>query len=266
MTEHTTPPVLVREEDDRAVRRVILDSPHNRNALSLALTEQLAAAFARIAADADDDRDDGVRAVVLTGTGPTFCAGADLKEDPSTVGKRSGLMVELLERMVSCPVPVVVHLNGNVRAGGLGLLGAADIVVAPDSATFAFSEVRVGVAPAIIAVTLLPKMTPRSAQRYFLTGETFDAAEAERCGLVTMAVPPEQVSGRVDRVLDAFRQAAPSALRITRKLLRDGAGVPANHETLGAAALLSAQVFVSDDAREGMQAFREKRAPRWVVS
>ena len=269
---------LVREEDDRAVRRVILDSPHNRNALSLELTEQLAAAFARIAiagGGGGDGRDaardcggggEAVRAVVLTGTGPTFCAGADLKEDPSTAPRRSALMVDLLEQMVSCPVPIVVQLNGNVRAGGLGLLGAADIVVAPASATFSFSEVRIGVAPAIIAVTLLPKMVARAAQRYFLTGETFDAAEAERSGLVSLVVPPEEVETRVNALLDALRLAAPSALRITRKLLRDGAGKRANREALSAAALLSAQVFASDDAREGMQAFREKRSPRWVVS
>jgi enoyl-CoA hydratase/carnithine racemase len=258
-----TEDILVRVEDDRAVRRVILDSPHNRNALSLRLTDQLAAAFARIAEDGAQDR---VRAVVLTGTGPTFCAGADLKEDPSTAPQRSARMVDLLELITTCPVPVVVQLNGNVRAGGLGLLGAADIVVAPDSATFAFSEVRIGVAPAIIAVTLLPKMTARAAQRYFLTGEDFDAAAAVQSGLVSLAVPEEHVAATVDAFLGAFRQASPSALRITRKLLRDGAGKLANRETLSEAALLSAQVFASEDAREGMQAFREKRRPSWVVS
>jgi methylglutaconyl-CoA hydratase len=255
--------IHVREADDRAVRRITLDSPHNRNALSLALTEQLAAAFVRVADDAQHDR---VRAVVLTGTGPTFCAGADLKEDPATTPQRAARMVDLLELVLTCPVPVVVELNGNVRAGGLGILGAADIVVTPASATFAFSEVRIGVAPAIIAVTLLPKMTTRAAQRYFLTGETFDAAEAERCGLVTLSVPAEQVAATVQGITESFRQAAPSALRITRKLLREGAGKPASREALSAAARLSAEVFASDDAREGMLAFREKRSPAWVVS
>ena len=224
-----TDDLLVRVEDDRAVRRVILDSPHNRNALSLRLTDQLAAALAQVAEDARQDR---VRAMVLTGTGPTFCAGADLKDDPSTAPQRSARMVDMLEQIATCPVPVVVQLNGNVRAGGLGILGAADIVVAPDSATFAFSEVRIGVAPAIIAVTLLPKMTARAAQRYFLTGETFDAAAAVASGLVSLAVPDDQVEAQVNALLDAFRLAAPSALRITRKLLRDGAGKLANREAL----------------------------------
>ncbi len=221
---------------------------------TLALTDQLATAFARAATDALEDR---IRAVVLTGTGPTFCAGADLKEDPSTTPQRAARMVDLLELVLTCPVPVVVELNGNVRAGGLGILGAADIVVAPSSATFSFSEVRIGVAPAIIAVTLLPKMTPRAARRYFLTGETFDAAEAERCGLVTMAVPAAEAGIRGQALTDALRLAAPSALRITRKLLRDGAGKEASRDSLAAAALLSAEVFASADAREGILAFRE---------
>ena len=264
MSDDKTQPVqLVREEDDRAVRRITLDSPHNRNALSLALTDQLAAAFARAADDAKAER---IRAVVVTAAGPTFCAGADLKEDPRTVGARSARMIDLLEAILTCPVPVVVQLNGKVRAGGLGILGAADIVVAPSSATFAFSEVRIGVAPAIIAVTLLPRMTARAAQRYFLTGETFDAAEAERCGLVTMAVAPEQVEAQVRELTDAFRLAAPSALRITRQLLHDGAGKTVDRASLTEAAELSAKVFGSDDAREGMAAFREKRQPSWVVS
>jgi enoyl-CoA hydratase/carnithine racemase len=253
----------LHEADDRAVRRITLDSPHNRNALSLALTDELAAAFARVASDAQEDR---IRAVVLTGTGPTFCAGADLKDDPATTPQRAERMVDLLELVLTCPVPVVVELNGNVRAGGLGILGAADVVVAPSSATFSFSEVRIGVAPAIIAVTLLPMMTPRAAQRYFLTGETFDAAEAERCGLVTMVVPAEEVGPRVQALTDAFRLAAPSALRITRQLLREGAGKEASRESLLAAARLSAEVFASADAREGLRAFAEKRKPSWVVS
>ena len=258
-----TEDILVRVEDDRAVRRVILDSPHNRNALSLRLTDQLADAFAHIAADGARDE---LRAVVITGTGPTFCAGADLKEDAGTAPQRSARMVDLLEQIGTCPVPVVVQLNGSVRAGGLGILGAADIVVAPHSATFAFSEVRIGVAPAIIAVTLLPRMTARAVQRYFLTGETFDAAAAVQSGLVSVAVAEAEVATEVSALLDAFRQAAPSALRITRALLREGAGKLANRETLAEAARLSAQVFASDDAREGLRAFREKRKPRWVVS
>lgn len=249
---------LVRAEVERGILRITLDSPHNRNALSLALIEQLLAALERVETETD------LRAVVLSGTGPTFCAGADLKEDPSRAFARAAKMIDMFDRLGTCKLPVVIELNGNVRAGGLGLLGAADIVIAPSTATFAFTEVKIGVIPAIIAVTILPRMTPRLAQRYFLTGETFDAAEAERSGLITASVAPAEVRARVDAVLDSFRAAAPSALVLTKRLLRERAGAPANRDALIAAAQLSASVFASDDAQEGMAAFREKRLPRWA--
>lgn len=250
---------LVREELERGILRITLDSPHNRNALSLPLVEQLVAALERA------NREEDLRALVLTGTGPTFCAGADLKEDPSRAFTRAAKMIDMFDLLGTCKVPVIIELNGNVRAGGLGLLGAADIVIAPDSATFAFTEVRLGVVPAIIAVTILPRMTPRAAQRYFLTGEEFGAAEAARTGLITSSVPPDQVHSTVGAILDAFRKAAPSALITTKKLLRERAGQSADKDALVTAAQLSAAVFASDDAREGMQAFRDKRPPRWAA-
>ncbi|MDB4944023.1 MAG: crt7 [Labilithrix sp.] len=259
MTETNDPPALVKTELDRGILRVTLDSPHNRNALSLALVEQLVAALDRARTEP------GIRAVVLTGSGPTFCAGADLKEDPSKGPARAARMIDMLDGLGSSPVPVVVQLNGNVRAGGLGILGAADVVVAPDTATFAFTEVRIGVVPAIIAITILPRMDARAAQRYFLTGEEFDAKEAARCGLVTMVAPAAEVASTVDGLLDCFRKAAPSALAATKQLLRDRALVRADREGLASAAALSASIFMSDDAREGMLAFREKRPPRWAV-
>ena len=249
---------LVRAELDRGILRITLDSPQNRNALSLQLVEELDAALARV------DEEPDLRAVHLGHTGPTFCAGADLKENPANLMARALKMVDMLDHLGTCKVPVVIELNGNVRAGGLGLLGAADIVVAQSTATFAFTEVRIGVAPAIIAVTLLPRMSPRAVQRYFLTGEEFDAAEAEKCGLITLAVPPDQVHARTEAMLDAFRLAAPSALRTTKEFLRERAGIGTDRAGIASAAELSAKIFLSDDAREGMLAFREKRRPSWV--
>lgn len=249
---------LVHDEIDRGILKITLDSPHNRNALSLQLVDELDAALARV----DDDPD--LRAVLLGHTGPTFCAGADLKEDPSNMLRRAQRMIDMLDRLGTCKVPVVIELDGNVRAGGLGLLGAADIVVAPSTATFAFTEVRIGVVPAIIAVTILPRMSPRAVQRYFLTGEEFDAAEAAASGLVTMSVAPEEVRPRTEAILDAFRLAAPSALRTTKAFVRERTGIKADRAGIASAAELSAQIFMSDDAREGMLAFREKRKPRWV--
>ena len=258
MSLPASPDRLVRVERERGVLRVTLDSPHNRNALSLALVEQVLEAL--------DPIDDELRAVVLTGTGPTFCAGADLKEDPAKAFERAGMMIDLFDRIGTCPVPVLVALNGNVRAGGLGLLGAADIVIAPSTATFAFTEVKIGVVPALIAATLLPRMAARAAQRWLLTGEEFDADDAARSGLVTEAVPPNEVSETVESILTALRQAAPSALRTTKQLLRERAGQRCDRNALVAAATQSAAVFASDDAREGMAAFREKRPPRWALT
>ena len=258
MEESPSEPRLVRVELERGILRITLDSPHNRNALSLPLVLQLVEALERARTEPD------LRAVVLTATGPTFCAGADLKEDPTRAFTRAAKMIDMFDLLGTCKVPVVVELNGNVRAGGLGLLGAADIVIAPSTASFAFTEVRLGVVPAIIAVTILPRMSGRAAQRYFLTGEEFDAEEAARNGLVTAAVPPEAVRSTVDAIVAAFRLAAPSALVLTKKLLRDRAGARTDKDALVEAAQLSAAVFASDDAREGMRAFREKRAPRWV--
>lgn len=250
-----TDPLLVKTELDRGILRVTLDSPHNRNALSLPLVEQLVAAL--------DQAKEGVRAVVLTHTGPTFCAGADLKEDPSKLPARAEKMIDMLNGIAMCPVPVVVELHGNVRAGGLGILGAADIVVAPDNATFAFTEVRIGVVAAIIAVTILPRMDPRAAQRYFLTGEEFDAKEAERNGLITIVASDPKAT--VDGLLDAFRKSAPSALAKTKELLRERAMVKPDRDGLAKMGALSASIFMGDDAKEGMAAFREKRPPRWAL-
>lgn len=254
-----TTPELVHSQLDRGVLRVTLDSPHNRNALSLALVSQLDDALQRAEQEAD------LRAVVLTATGTTFCAGADLKEDPANAFARASKMIDMFDRLLTCKVPTIVELNGNVRAGGLGLLGAADIVVAPDTATFAFTEVRLGVVPAIIAVPLLPRLAARQAQRYLLTGEEFDAHAAAAMGLVSEAVAADAVSSTVGRILTALRAAAPSALITTKAFLRERAGKPADREAITAAAGLSASVFASDDAREGIAAFRERRPPRWVL-
>ena len=242
----------------RDVLTITLDSPQNRNAISLALVQELDAALARI-----DDLPD-LRAVLLTHTGPTFCAGADLKEAPANLPARGAHFISVLDRLGTCPVPVVVAMKGNARAGGIGLLGAADIVIAPSDASFAFTEVRIGVVPAIIGVTVIPRMTARAVQRYFLTGEDFDAAQAVECGLVTMSVPREEVDARTEAILDTLRLAAPSALRLTKELIRSRASRPADHDGLVAAAALSTRAFLSDDGKEGMLAFREKRAPRWV--
>jgi enoyl-CoA hydratase len=248
---------LVQYSTDRGIARIALDSPRNRNALSTALVAQLTEALTRAAGD------ETVRAVELTHTGSTFCAGADLSE-ASQGGMTAGAerLIALLKLIVALSKPVVGSIDGHVRAGGLGLVGACDIVVAGPSSTFAFTEVKLGLAAAVISLTTLPRMDPRAASRYYLTGETFDAATAARIGLITEAV--EDVGAGTLTVLDRLRAASPQGLRETKPLLT--AAVRADFDARASAlAELSARLFDSAEAAEGMAAFLEKRRPSWAA-
>ncbi len=249
---------LVQYSVSRGIARIALDSPRNRNALSAALVAQLTEALAAAAAD------DAVRAVELTHTGNTFCAGADLSE-ASQGGMRDGAagVLTLLRYIVVLPKPVVGSIDGHVRAGGLGIVGACDLVLAGPKSTFAFSEVRLGLAPAMISLTTLPRLEPRAASRYYLTGETFDAATAARIGLITEAVA--DIDAGTLAVLDVLRACSPQGLRETKLLLT--AGMLDSFEVRAPAlADLSARLFGSQEAAEGMAAFLEKRPPPWAVA
>ncbi len=172
-------------------------------------------------------------------------------------------VLTLLKRIVTLSKPVVGSIDGHVRAGGLGLVGACDIVLAGPKSTFAFTEVRLGLAPAMISLTTLPRMDPRAASRYLLTGETFDAGTAARIGLVTEAVDDID-AGYILAVLDALRSASPQGLRETKPLLTPAVldGFDAKAEALAA---LSARLFSSPEAAEGMASFLEKRRPSWAA-
>lgn len=251
---------LVRYAVDGPVARLTLDSPHNRNALSTALVDQLHQGFTDAVANP------AVRVVVLDHTGGTFCAGADLGEaagrDPSELAvDRAREMTRLLRRILELPIPVIGAIDGHVRAGGLGLVGACDIVVAGRSSTFALTEARIGVAPSIISLTLLPKMTARAAGRYFVTGEKFGADEAASIGLITVAA--DDVAAEVAALTAAIGKASPQGLAASKALTTTAVldGFDRYAESLTAQ---SAELFVSEEAREGMLAFLEKRAPRWV--
>lgn len=248
---------VVRYRVADRVAEVTLDSPANRNALSHALIGGLADAFARAAADPQ------VRAVLLTHTGGTFCAGVDLREALAEgMQASSGRMVALIRSVLAHPQPVVLRLDGHARAGGLGLVAAADVVVAGPASTFAFTESRLGLAPAIISLVCGPRLTSRAASRYYLTGETFGAAEAERVGLVTLAAADPVAAA--EAVLAELRLCSPQGLAESKAI----AAAPLLHEldTRGAElAALSARLFGSDEAREGMTAFREKRPPAWAA-
>ncbi|MCB0924932.1 MAG: enoyl-CoA hydratase family protein [Mycobacterium sp.] len=254
---------LVAYSVDGVAARLTLDSPHNRNALSSALVAQLHEGLRRAEADPT------VRAVVLGHTGNTFCAGADLTEpseastgDPAdAAAARAVELAAVLRSIVECRVPVIAALDGHVRAGGLGLVGACDIAVAGPRSTFALTEARIGVAPAIISLTLLPKLAPRAAARYFVTGEAFTADRAAEIGLVTVAV--DDVTAAVDDLVAKVGLASPQGLAASKALTT--AGVLAGFDRdAGRLAEESARLFVSEEAREGMLAFLEKRPPRWA--
>jgi methylglutaconyl-CoA hydratase len=247
---------LVRLTTEGGVATVTLDSPRNRNALSRRLVTELREALTAVTAD------DSVRVVVLTGTGPVFCAGADLKEQAA--GGPAPDVPSLLTLIWDSPKPVIARLNGPARAGGLGLVSACDIAVGPDTATFAFTEVRLGVVPAMIAVTCLRRMEPRAAAEYFLTGEAFGAPRAEQIGLLTRAVPDTELDQETGRLAGLLLRGAPGALAATKTVLREAAARPVP-EALARMAALSADRFASAEAQEGMAAFAEKRDPAWVI-
>src|SRR3954454_2713648 len=238
---------------------ITLDSPHNRNALSAQLRRELSSALAAAAAD------DAVRVIVLTHTGPVFCAGMDLKEARGAGAGDQGVneFPKILEQLWTSPKPVVARLAGPARAGGIGMVAACDIAVAVREATFAFSEVRIGVIPAVISTTVLPRLLPRAAHELMLTGETFDADRAAAIGLINVAVDADDLDAEVTRYRDALARGGPKALAGTKALLRRNRAEDLQDD-LRAMTSLSAEFFASDEAQEGMTAFAEKRAPSWV--
>jgi methylglutaconyl-CoA hydratase len=249
--------VLVRAASSGGLRTITLDSPHNANALSTGLLTQLRAALDTAMSD------QGVRVIVLTGAGKVFCAGADLKEARTNPAGAPGLMTGVIELLWNGSKPVICRVNGAARAGGIGLVAACDIAVATDRASFAFSEVRIGVVPAVISVPCLRRMPSRAAAEYFLTGEVFDARRAAEIGLVTTAVAVGDLDAEVARYAGMLLRGGPAALAGTKGVLRD---VPAAGFASGLALMseLSGRYFGSQEAKEGMAAFAAKRDPGWV--
>ena len=243
---------------DRGIATITLDNPDNRNALSRALVDAVSSQLDTAVSNGD------VRAVVLTHTGRTFCAGADLKEQAAEGGPAEGTrrMLALLRQIVQLPKPVIARLDGHVRAGGIGVVGACDLAIAGPGTTFAFTEVRLGLAPAIISLSTLPRMASRAASRYYLTGETFDATVAADIGLVTTA--SDDVDAEVGTICDALRACSPQGLAET-KPLTTAAALAAFDAGAGPMQALSQRLFESEEAREGIMAFLQKRPPRWAV-
>jgi methylglutaconyl-CoA hydratase len=252
---------LVRVETGSGLAALTLDSPHNRNALSRALMTELLAAL-RAA-----EEDPAVRVVVLTHTGPAFCSGADLKETAAAY-EGSGplptaLLGDVLAAMWECRKPVVARVGGAARAGGLGLVAAADVAVCAEDATFAFTEVRLGVVPAVISATVLRRLHPRAAAELYLTGEVFDGRRAAEIGLVTAAAPTVALDATVVAYCGALTRGGPAALAGAKRLLHRTP--PATvRDDLAELSELSEAYFRSPEGIEGVRAARAKRPPNWL--
>ncbi|GGO74212.1 enoyl-CoA hydratase family protein [Nocardioides deserti] len=235
------------------VATITLDSPHNRNALSAQLVRELGERLERAEAD------EAAKVVLLRAEGTVFCSGADLSEASTGAPEDAPRGIVRLQRMiVGSSKPVVLRLQGAVRAGGIGLVAAADVVVANEDATFALTEVKLGLAPAVISLTVLPRLTSRAAAYTFLTGETFTGAEAERMGLVTRAVPADGLDAEVERVCASLATGAVQGLRETKALLAHD--LLERIDRLGDdVAAQSARLFGSAEAREAMTAFLARK-------
>ena len=242
----------LRVERDGQVLRVMLARPDRRNAFDAALIAELAEAFVDVGR---------ARAVVLGGDGPSFSAGADVDWMRASAGLSyeenvadANALRRTLEAIDGCPAPVVARVQGHALGGGAGLVAAADIAVASRDATFAFSEVKLGIVPAVISPFALAKIGPGAARRYFVTGERFDAETALRIGLVSELA--DDLDAAVERVVAELLSAGPTAARWAKRLVRER---PDGPET----ARWIAERRTSEEGQEGLAAFLEKRPPRW---
>lgn len=257
-------PVLYEVEG--CVAHVTLDSPSNRNAISPALVDSLLEALRAAEENAQ------VRSVRLSHTGNTFCAGADLKATGTSVEAQRHMgekMAQLLLAMLEHPKPIVAVVDGHVRAGGMGIIAAADSVFAGPAATFGLSEVRIGVTPALVSAVVLPRMTQRGASRWFIGGETFSAHVALEAGFITEVCSESEgdksasvVAGQLER---AFAKSAPRAMAESKKLVNAPvvSKLAAERDAL---VDLSCRMFMSEEARAGVQAFQKRQLAPWDVS
>jgi len=252
--------VVTKYERRGAAAWITLDSPAKRNALSAAVVGELAAHLDAALGD------DGVRCIVLSGTGPVFCAGADLRERAAGLGRTASgdsPFVGILKTLWNGPKPVIAAVNGHAFGGGIGLIAACDIAIAVETAKFGFSEVRVGVVPATISVLVVPKLGVQQSMRLFLTGERFDARRALEYGLLHRVVAPDTLERAVQEEVDAIALGGPNAVREAKRLVREVAQLPMDEAFRRAEALIG-ELFASPEAAEGAAAFLEKRPPSWA--
>ena len=245
---------------------ITLTQPEVRNAFSDEVIAEITAAFTEVGA-----RDD-VRVVVLAAEGPAFCAGANLNWMRRMADYTreenladAGALAEMLRVIYECPKPTIARVQGDVYAGGMGLVACCDVAVSGDTAGFCLSEVKLGLIPATISPYVIRAMGPRAAHRYFLTAERFDAAEAHRIGLVHEVVSADQLDAKVDELVKALTSAGPHAVRACKKLVLDVAEREITAGLIAATVEGIADIRASAEGREGVQSFLQKRKPGWLA-
>ena len=248
------------------VATITLTQPEVRNAFSDEVIAEITRAFETVGANP------AVRAVVLAAEGPAFCAGANLNwmrrmadytRDENLVD--AGKLAEMLRVIYECPKPTIARVQGDVYAGGMGLVAACDMAVAADTAGFCLSEVKIGLIPATISPYVIRAMGARASHRYFLTGERFDAAEALRIGFVHQVAEADALDGALDGLLKHLLSAGPAAVRACKKLVLDVAGREVDAGLIRATVEGIADIRASDEGKEGVQAFLNKRKPNWLA-
>ncbi|HEU4684701.1 MAG TPA: enoyl-CoA hydratase-related protein [Nitrospira sp.] len=254
-------PVLV--ELEKGVARVTLNRPERRNAFNAAMVEELRQAFHTLG------HNRSVRVIVLAGAGGTFCAGADLgwmapeRAVPVSEAQQDAERLMAMYRTIDeCSCPVIGRVQGAAYGGGLGLIAVCDMAVAAADAAFAFSEVRLGLVPAVIAPFVLEKTGQSFARRFFLSGESFSAATARDAGLVHDVIEPAALDGRIAALTEQIGQMAPQAVRETKLLLRR-LGRLTEDEARKSCVQTNVRARCSAEAHEGIRAFRARRAPAW---
>ncbi|MDP3135719.1 MAG: enoyl-CoA hydratase/isomerase family protein [Burkholderiaceae bacterium] len=247
------------------VATLTLNRPDVRNAFNEEVIAELSQAFAALGARED------VRCIVLAAKGAAYCAGADLNwmrrmADYSHAENLAdgGQLAAMLRAIHECPKPTIAKVQGDTYAGGIGLVAACDIAVSVDTAHYCLSEVRLGLVPATISPYVIRAMGERAAHRYFLTAERFDAQEALRIGFVHEVVPADRLDACVAALTKALVNAGPHAVRVCKKLVHDVAGQPLTPELIGMTVNLIADIRASDEGREGVQSFLQKRQPAWL--
>jgi methylglutaconyl-CoA hydratase len=248
------------------VHTITLARPEVRNAFNDELIVELKNAFLAVAQDAS------VRCVVLSAEGPAFCAGADLNwmrrmadytRDDNLAD--AGELAAMLRAIYACPQPTIARVQGDVYAGGMGLVAACDMAVAVDTAQFCLSEVKLGLIPATISPYVIRAMGARAAHRYFLTAERFNAAEAHRIGLVHEVVSADTLDAKVAELTQTLVNTSPNAVRACKKLVQDVAEREINDALVRQTVEAIADIRASDEGREGVQAFLQKRKPHWLA-